>query len=851
MITGSALCIALRNAEFMSWVTVIWSMVASACLTLAVIYFLVWWSNRTAWANLLFAMTAASTAAFTLCELRQMRVGTSGELLSAMRWTHVALLGVLVSTTWFVTFYLGAGRRWLAWTVSGLRVFYLLVAFLIWGNVNYLEITSLRRVPFLGDSVTVFEGIPNPWMLFGYATMLLILIFVADASVTAWRRGERRKALMIGGSVEFFLLLGTVQAALVHWAQLPIPVLIAPLYLGLVVVMGSELSRDVLRASRLVHELQASEAGLRESEARMSLAVDAADLGIWIRDLARNEIWASHKWRELFGFAPSEPLEFNAILQRLHPDDREGLRQAHAMAVAGADGGKYQTEYRLMLPDGATRWISSQGRVEFDATGQPVLIRGAARDVTARKQAEQETQLLRQEIAHAGRVSMMGQLASGLAHEINQPLASILRNAEAAELFLQHPSPDLDEIRAILSDIRSDDERAGHVIDRMRGLLKRQTLDTGRLDVGALVGDVAALVRIDAATRQVKLDVDVPADLPHVRGDRVQIQQVLLNLILNGMDALHGTRLEDRRVDVTARPMSHGRADHRDRRRRRGARHSCRQAGADLRPVFHDQAERHGHRSGGLPHDRRGAQRATVGREQERRRRGISFHAADRGGGRRRMNVTEPTVHIVDDDAPFLAATSRLLRASGFAVRTFGSASDFLTQRAEDAPGCVLADVRMPGMNGLELQSALARSSNPLPILFLTGHGDIPSSVRAMRDGAEDFLEKRAAKAHLLEAVKRALARDAREREARNRQRELRARFGTLTAREFEVLGHVVRGKLNKQIAGDLGIHERTVKLHRTAITTKLGVQSVAELTRLTDEAGLLTESKPTFPKGL
>jgi PAS domain S-box-containing protein len=528
-------------------------MVASACLTLAVIYFLVWWSNRTTLASLFFAMAGVSTAAFTLCELRQMRAGTPEELLSAMRWTHVALLGLLVSTTWFVTFYLGAGRRWLAWTVSGLRAFYLLVAFLIWGNVNYLEITSLRRVPFLGDSVTGFEGTRNPWMLFGYATMLLILIFVADASVTAWRRGERRKALTTGGSVEFFLLLGTVQAALVHWAELPIPVLISPFYLGLVVVMAAALSRDVLRASRLVHELQASEAGLRESEARMSLAADAADLGIWIQDLARNEIWASHKWRELFGFAPSVPLDFNAILQRLHPDDREGLRQVHAMPFAGADGGNYQIEYRLILPDGATRWISSQGRVEFDATGQPILIRGAALDVTARKQVEQETQLLRQEIAHVGRVSMMGQLASGLAHEINQPLASILRNAEAAELFLQHPSPDLDEIRAILSDIRSDDERAGHVIDRMRGLLKRQTLDTGRLDVGALVGDVAALVRIDAATRQVKLDVDVPADLPQVRGDRVQIQQVLLNLILNGMDALHGTRLEDRRVDVTAR----------------------------------------------------------------------------------------------------------------------------------------------------------------------------------------------------------------------------------------------------------------------------------------------------------
>ena len=186
-------------------------------------------------------------------------------------------------------------------------------------------------------------------------------------------------------------------------------------------------------------------------------------------------------------------------------------------------------------------------------TGSRSSSRGAARDVTARKQAEHETQRLRQEIAHAGRVSILGQLASGLAHEINQPLAAILRNAEAAELFLQHPSPDLDEIRAILSDIRSDDERAGHVIDRMRGMLKGQPPNAGRLDMGALVGDVAALVRVDAATRQVKLDVDVPVDLPHVRGDRVQVQQVLLNLILNGMDALHGTRLEDRRIDVTAR----------------------------------------------------------------------------------------------------------------------------------------------------------------------------------------------------------------------------------------------------------------------------------------------------------
>jgi two-component system response regulator FixJ len=212
------------------------------------------------------------------------------------------------------------------------------------------------------------------------------------------------------------------------------------------------------------------------------------------------------------------------------------------------------------------------------------------------------------------------------------------------------------------------------------------------------------------------------------------------------------------------------------------------------------------------------------------------------------MSVTAPTVQIVDDDLSFLTATSRLLRASGFAVRTFSSASDFLAQRDADAPGCVLADLQMPGMNGLDLQSALARSRNPPPILFLTGHGDIPSSVRAIRGGAEDFLEKCAPKEKLLEAVSRALARDAQEREERARQRQLRARFDMLTKREVEVLSHVVQGRLNKQIAGDLGIHERTVKLHRTAITTKLGVQSVAEVTRLTDESGIFAAPAQTFP---
>ncbi|SEB09989.1 response regulator transcription factor [Variovorax sp. YR216] len=212
------------------------------------------------------------------------------------------------------------------------------------------------------------------------------------------------------------------------------------------------------------------------------------------------------------------------------------------------------------------------------------------------------------------------------------------------------------------------------------------------------------------------------------------------------------------------------------------------------------------------------------------------------------MNATSSTVYLVDDDVSFLTATSRLLRASGFAVQTFQSAHDFLAHSVADAPGCVVADLQMPGLNGLDLQAALAQASNPMPLLFLSGQGDIASTVRAMRGGAEDFLEKRAPMEQLLDAVRRALARNAQEREERARRLALRERFDALSARELEVLSHVLRGRLNKQMASDLGITERTVKLHRTAIMTKLGVRSVATLARLTQEAGVMPADAPTFP---
>jgi FixJ family two-component response regulator len=206
------------------------------------------------------------------------------------------------------------------------------------------------------------------------------------------------------------------------------------------------------------------------------------------------------------------------------------------------------------------------------------------------------------------------------------------------------------------------------------------------------------------------------------------------------------------------------------------------------------------------------------------------------------VTPASPTIFVVDDDASFRNAIARLLHAGGYAVQTFASATDFLESFRGCTPGCVLLDVHMPGLTGLELQSALARAENPLPIVFVTGQGDIPTSVQAMRAGAEDFLTKPIRKAVLFPAITRALARDAHEREQRTRRHELRARFEALTPREREVLTHVLRGQLNKQIASDLTASERTIKAHRANLMAKLQVQSVAELGQLAQEAGFASQ---------
>ena len=534
----------------MSSVTIVWSMIAAACLTLAAVHLPVWLRTRDAEATFAFALAAISTALLAFCELYMLKAQTTEGYALAQKMAQVPVVLLLLSLAAFTQHYLDTGWRWLAIAGVGLRVVSLVFNFTTGVNMNFLEVTGLAKFRLLGDDVVVAIGVPNPWSAIGELGLLMVAVFVAHAALTTWRHGRRAVAASVGGSLTFLMLAGVSQSLQTGWGRAPAsPSTVSLFALGLVLVMGYALSADLLRAKRLAVEL-----GEREHDA--DLAAEAANIGIWTRDMVRGRISASKKWRELFGFASDEPITLERVLERVHPDDRSDFNDR--LEQAAGQQGDYRSDLRLVLPDGQLRWIAALGRVEYDAKGRPLCSRGACIDITERKNAEREMLSLRHDIAHVGRVSVMGQLSAALAHEINQPLGAILRNAEAAALFLQHPTPDLHEIGAILDDIRKDDQRAGEVIDRMRTLLRREDVEMTALEISEVLGDVGMLLRSDAAARHVTLRLDVPPRLPPVHGDRVQIQQVLLNLVLNAMDALDGVGASSRTVTVAARPDARG-----------------------------------------------------------------------------------------------------------------------------------------------------------------------------------------------------------------------------------------------------------------------------------------------------
>ena len=375
----------------MSWITVVWSMNAAACLTLAGISLLVWCKQRESWVHLVFSASAVAAAAIAAFELEMMYCDTVGQYEELLRWIHVPTWVLIVSFVAFVRLYLHAGRPWLAWTICCLRTLVLILNFIFTPNLNFRQITKVHQFMWSGEIISVPFGIANPWGLLSSVSLVLLLIFFVDATIIVWRRGERRRALFVGGSMIFGAILAW-HVPLVIWGIIEVPFFLCFAYSGIVVTMAYELSNDIAQAAHVARQLQASEVNLRETQERMELAANAAELGMWMWDIVRNEIWITDKGRALFGFAASEKLDFDRFRRVLHPEDRQWVLQAVENTLR--TGAEYEAEYRVILPDGRLRWIAGRGHVEFNRDGQPIRMRGAALDITKRKLAEEQFRLV-------------------------------------------------------------------------------------------------------------------------------------------------------------------------------------------------------------------------------------------------------------------------------------------------------------------------------------------------------------------------------------------------------------------------------------------------------------------------
>ncbi len=204
------------------------------------------------------------------------------------------------------------------------------------------------------------------------------------------------------------------------------------------------------------------------------------------------------------------------------------------------------------------------------------------------------------------------------------------------------------------------------------------------------------------------------------------------------------------------------------------------------------------------------------------------------------MTSPKPIVFVIDDDESVRKSVKRVLTSAGYDSETFKTANDFLARPAHNGPSCIIVDVRMPGLNGIEFQETLTKRRREEPLIFITGHGDVPMCAQAMKAGAVDFLPKPFKSRELLNCVERALARSAKQRQSAGEKAEARRLLDLLTPREFEVMQLVSTGMLNKQVGGQLGTAEKTVKVHRGRVMQKLGVTSVAELVRLVQRAGVV-----------
>jgi signal transduction histidine kinase len=532
-------------------------MLASASLAFALLHLFIWAKGIQPWANLSFATAAIAIAVITGMELMAMRTTSIGQMALILRWVHLPILVLWLAIICFVRCYFDAGRSWLAWLAVGLRAVALILSFSTGQNLFFDEITGLKQVAVLGgETISIAQGPLNPWYVVGLLSTVALAAFVLDAAFTMWR-GEtdtgRRRAIVFSSSIIFFLMTATCHSALVNAGVINSPYVVGFSFLPILLAMSYELSCDLLHSAQLSQQLLESETELRISKQRMRVAARSAELRLWEWDIVRDEIWSTDDDPMLYGIVESQKISFNSFLNNLYEEDRERVKLLVEKSLVKGNG-HYESEFRIKMPDGQIHWFNSRGRIEFNEDDQPLRMLGVTIDITRRKQAELAVQQQRNELTHLSRVTTLGELSGSLAHELNQPLAAILSNAQAAQRFLARGNTDLAEIQDILKDIVSEDNRAVEVIQRLRLLLKKGEVQHLPVNLNKVVEEVLKIVNSDLMNHNITVNVDLDQKLPAVIGDRVQLQQVLLNLIMNACEAMSHTHAGRRRLFVRTEP---------------------------------------------------------------------------------------------------------------------------------------------------------------------------------------------------------------------------------------------------------------------------------------------------------
>jgi PAS domain S-box-containing protein len=295
-----------------------------------------------------------------------------------------------------------------------------------------------------------------------------------------------------------------------------------------------------------------------ESERRFLLLANSAPVLIWASGPDKLCNFFNQPWLDFTGRRLEQELG-NGWTEGVHPDDLTGCLRIYTESFDARS--PFTIEYRLRRHDGQYRWVMDHGVPRYDAQRNFLGYIGSCVDVTAQKQAEADLQETRRELAHVSRVSTLGELAGSLAHELNQPLTAILSNAQAAQRYLQNVPADLDGVREILKDVVEEDRRAGEVIVRMRAMLKKGEVQMGPQDLNDLIGQVITLMRSELVARSVVVGTDLAYGLPPVRGDRIQLQQVLLNLIMNACEAMSASPAAERRLTIETKRAGTGQAE--------------------------------------------------------------------------------------------------------------------------------------------------------------------------------------------------------------------------------------------------------------------------------------------------